>query len=140
MSPEPKKLPFLSAIGGGMALLGFFMPWVACPAGQLSGANLGGVLWLVCFGAVGILGTFLHFYSSGALGKARRPIQICSIGAIAIMLLQWLRFVLSDDSELFRLQFGSFFTLLGFGVAIFGTTHLPPSHEADRGLDLGPPS
>lgn len=136
---EIKKQPLLSAIGGAMALIGFFMPWVACPAGHLSGANLGGILWLVSFSALGIVGAFLHFHSKGELAKARRPIQLCSLGAMALMILQWLRFVASEDSELFRLQFGAFFTLLGFAVALFGTTHLPPLPQGEARLDPAAP-
>lgn len=122
MNEERTRL--LSPIGGAVAAICFFMPWVGCMGQQHSGADLGGSLWLVFFSAVGTVGLFFHFRSKDELPKARTPIIICATIGIAIMLLKYFSLLASEYSEMFKLKFGSVATLLGLAVAIYGTSHL----------------
>jgi len=98
-----------------------------------SGADLGGVLWLVLLSAIGVVGVYFHFNSKGESALARLPIIWCSVVGIVIMLLQWLRYMGSEYSEMFRFRFGSIGTLLGLALALYGTTQLP--QETGRSAD-----
>lgn len=120
-----KRYPITSLAGGVLAAVCFFLPWVGCRVGTQTGADFGGVLWLVFLAAVAIIGLFIHFSSKAKLPKAKAPIIVCAVVSIAIMLLKYIAFLSSEDSEFFKLKFGSIFTFLGFMVAIYGTSHFP---------------
>jgi len=115
----------ISPIGGIIAAVCFFMPWVGCMGQNSSGADAGGVLWLVFLAALGIVGVFLHFKSSGTLSEAKLPVIGCAVVGIAIMLLKYVAFLNSEYSEFFKLRFGSIGTLLGFVAAMYGTSYFP---------------
>lgn len=125
----------LSAVGGIVAAVCFFLPWIGCPAGELSGADMGGTLWFVLLAAVGGLGLYFHFYSRKELARARLPVGVLSIAGMGLMIIQWLRLLSSEYAGMFRLRFGSIGTLLGFGLVLYGLSQIP-SHAEETPAEI----
>lgn len=137
-----QKYPVLSAVGGIVAAICFFLPWIGCPTGDLSGAELGGLLWLVLLSALGLVGLYFHFNTRGELSRARLPIGVLAILGLATMIIQWLSFRASEYAGMFRLRFGSVASLLGFGLVLYGLSHFPKKEEDEQRVPehTGPPA
>jgi len=122
---EGERYPIISPIGGVVAGIFFFMPWVGFAFVKKSGADTGGILWLAFLAAIGIVGLFFHYNAQKALFQAKVPIVVCAAIGIGSMLLRGVAFASSRWSEVFDLEYGSIVTLVGFLVALYGTTHFP---------------
>lgn len=132
-----KKL-FLSPGGAVVALICFFLPWVkfSCTKGMeetASGADLGGVFWLVFVAAILILLAFLYFKSTGAVERAKPIVLLSGIGALAVVLFKYLRFAAGTKTEFgtirpedigLTIQFGFVGTIFGLLIALVGTPFL----------------
>lgn len=129
----------ISPIGGAVAAVCFFMPWVGCMGQTQSGADMGGSLWLVLLSAIGIVGLYLHFNSKNEVARAKGPIIACAVVGAAVMLLKYLALLASGYSEMFELKFGSIFSLLGFGAALYGVPHLSQESGQQRWMPPVPP-
>lgn len=84
------KALFLSPAGALLTLVSFFLPWakVSCAPvvdKTVSGASLGGVMWLVLPLAAGSLVCFLYFLMRSAVGRYRPFAVIASAAALVII-------------------------------------------------------
>ncbi len=86
----------LSPAGAGIAMICFFLPWVEFSCGELrqnmSGAEIGGIFWVVFAAAVLILLAYFYFRNSDELAKARPVVLLCSLTALAILSYKYLDF------------------------------------------------
>jgi len=86
----------LSPAGAGIALICFFLPWVEFSCGELrqsmSGAEIGGIFWVVFAAAALILLAYFYFRNSDELAKARPVILLCSLVALAILSYKYMDF------------------------------------------------
>jgi len=125
---------FTSPAGAGIAIICFFLPWVkfSCggPPKYASGAELGGVFWLVFFAALAIVGAFFILRSQKQTVKSRPVIIISSIVAMAVILFKYIEFANGGKSGIrpgdigLSIQFGGIGTIIGFVVALIGVSFL----------------
>jgi len=133
---EDKKV-FLTPAGAIMALIFFFLPWVkvSC-AGRIknvSGAEIGGIFWLVFVAVVVIIVTFFYFRSKKQLEKSGPVAIFGSIIALLVIFLKYLSLTCGQKSVFVRagskvidctIQLGAIGTVIGFVLAITGTCFL----------------
>lgn len=161
-APEDKRV-FISPAGAAVAVVCFFLPWVEVSCNSfggrqiqsVSGADIGGVLWIVFVAAVAIIVAVLVHRAQNQTHKAQPIVILCSIAAFVVMLIQYVRF--SNDTSgqqtpfgkirpedlgfSFSLQIGGIGTLLGFVLALIGCAFLKPhlAHfDQDRTDNPGP--
>jgi hypothetical protein len=130
-----KPSAFISPAGAGIALICFFLPWVKLDCGNgmvknFSGANIGGVLWIVFLAALASLILFFVFYSSKKLHIAKLYIIISSALGLLTMVMKYITFKNSSGSisDLgikpqdigISIQAGSIMSALGFVLSIVG--------------------
>jgi len=112
-------------IGGIVALVCFFMPWVGCMGQNISAADAGGILWLVFIAGIGVVASYFHFRSQRRLHEAKAPIIGCAATGVLVMLAKYAQFLTTEGHEMFSLRFGSVATLVGLIGSIYGATQLP---------------
>jgi len=126
----------LSPAGVGIIIVCFFLPWIkfSC-SGQskyMSGANLGGIFWIVFLAAMIVGLALLYFWNKGQLHKAKPWSLYGSLAGLAILLFKYLQFAWSDKygvgaHELgFSIQVGSIGTAIGLGMILSGALLLKP--------------
>ncbi len=124
-SNEGADASLAAPVGGFVALVCFFMPWVGCMGQNISASDAGGILWLVFLAAAGIVGAYFHFRSQRRLKEAKGPIISCAALALVIMVGKYLQFLSSEGSQMFSLRFGSIATFFGLVASIYGASQLP---------------
>ncbi|HRS51452.1 MAG TPA: hypothetical protein P5067_03370 [Candidatus Marinimicrobia bacterium] len=128
---------FLSPAGAIIALICFFLPWVrfSCmgETKNASGADLGGLFWVVFAAAIFIVVIFFVFQKRKELAKSKSFILIASLAALVIILIQYVRFSSGKQTEFGRIrpqdigltiQFGSIGTVIGFILSLIGSFFL----------------
>lgn len=135
-SKEDKKV-FLTPVGAIIALIFFFLPWVkvSC-AGRVrnvSGAEIGGIFWLVFVAAVAIIVAFFYFRSKKQLEKSMPVAILGSLFALAVMFIRYISLSCGQKSVFVRtgskvidctIQVGGIGTIIGFILAIIGAGFL----------------
>jgi hypothetical protein len=126
---------YLSPGGALLTLVCFFLPWVnlSCGPGmerRISGAGMGGMVWVVFIAALGILGSFIFFKSQNRVQHSRPIIAVCSIVALAVILVKYLASRNGTSTELVRIgpedvgasiQPGGVGTLIGLALSLAGS-------------------
>ncbi|MCH8289130.1 MAG: hypothetical protein IID12_08505 [Candidatus Marinimicrobia bacterium] len=134
---QEDKNTFISPAGAIIAAICFFLPWIkfSC-AGQTkyaSGADLGGIYWVVFISALAIIGAFFFFRSQRQVGKSKVITILSSIVALGVMVFKYVNFTNGMETEFgtikpedigLEIQFGGIGTLLGFVVALIGSQFL----------------
>jgi double zinc ribbon protein len=162
-APEDQRV-FISPAGAAIAVICFFLPWVEVSCNSLggrelhsvSGADMGGILWIVFVAAVAIIVAVLVYRTQNQIGKAQPIVILCSIAAFVVMLIQYIRFSNETSGQQtpfarirpedlgfsFSLQVGGIGTLLGFVVALVGCAFLKPriGNVEQRELDRSVPA
>ena len=130
--PQPKDL--ISPAGGILALICFFLPWgqFTC-AGidrTLSGAQIGGSFWIVFALALAIPASIVAGFLLRQHRRARRTVIVCSLAALAIILVRQVGFVRGHETGFgrlraedvgVRLRLGGAGTVLGLLIALAGS-------------------
>ncbi len=147
----------LPIVGGGIALLCFFFPWIKIDMSSMGqeAINISGLTFaiggmnfgtLAFIAAAAIIGICIYMMNQNTPWKARNLVLICSGIGILCILFMLIRFVqglnlasrlaeptsllTGSDMELdtiFSPQFGGLGTVIGFIVAIIGAWSLPKS-------------
>jgi hypothetical protein len=126
---------YLSPGGAILTLVCFFLPWVKLSFGpgierRISGAGMGGIVWVVFIAALGILGSFIFFKSRNRVQQARPIIAVCSIAALAVILVKYLASRNGTSTELVRIRPedvgasigpGGVGTLVGLALSLAGS-------------------
>ena len=130
MKTERKNQPLISQIGGIVAMACFFLPWASCQGEDMtSGAEMGGITWLVFIAAGAIAGSAHYFNSNGSPAKAK-PIVIASgIAAIAVMVLRYFA-AREEIGQLLKIEYGGVCTLGGLLLALYGSLFLENPSES----------
>ncbi len=133
MNTQRKSQPFLSQIGSAVVIVCFFLPWASCQGEEVkSGAEMGGVAWLVLF-AAGIIVASVHYFGSiGSLSRARNIVRVCAVLALAIMVERYFS-ARNDLGELLKIEYGSIGTLGGLLLALYGSLFLDDPEEGPPG-------
>ena len=135
MPPKP-FLPPAAALVGGIC---FFLPWAqfSCmgKTWRISGANLGGVLWLVPLIAALMAAAFIYFYKVKRPEKCRCVFVIGAVAALLIMGYEIIRLATSPkplyglvkpERVGLRILPGGIGMVLGFLAALVGARFLKP--------------
>jgi len=140
----------LSPAGALLTAVCFFLPWgrVSCVCVRRcpSGAELGGVLWVVFAAALAILGVAAACAWRRRMARARRPIAIAALLALAVLAIEQARLARGCDTLIgrvrpedvgFRVEFGGVGTLAGLLLALVGALPWPrraspPDRSATR--------
>lgn len=140
-----------SPTGAAIALICFFLPWLEFSCGELkqsmSGAEIGGIFWVVFAAAAIILLAYFYFRNQDELNKARPIILLCSLVALALLFYKYMDFKsgaqqgiagLNQISQMagnqqagadpnmqmpeigISLKFGGYGTIAGFLIALVG--------------------
>jgi Co/Zn/Cd efflux system component len=130
-------------VGAILAAICFFLPWVKFSCSGIektaSGSELGGILWLVLLAALVVVGAFFFFRNQGQIQKSKPIILVSSIVALAVMIVRYIIFMSGEKTQFgtirpqdigLSFQFGAIGTLIGFIVALFGTTFLKSDEPA----------
>lgn len=133
---EDKKV-FLTPAGAIIALIFFFLPWVkvscASRIRNVSGAEIGGIFWLVFVAALAIIVAFLYFRSKKRLEKSGLVAIFGSIVALLVIFLKYLSSTCGQKSALVKagskvigctIQLGAIGTIIGFVLAIVGSVFI----------------
>jgi hypothetical protein len=146
---DDKKI-LLTPAGAGIALVCFFLPWVEFSCGEMrksmSGAEIGGIFWVV-FGAAALcLLAFYYFRNSDEVERARPIVILGSLVALGILIYKYFDFKsgaqdglqgLSQLSQMpnfqsspgeqmnipdigFNIKYGGIGTIVGFVLTLLG--------------------
>lgn len=121
---EHEGKSFVSLIGGAIALISFFTPWVGCEGRTWSGYDLGDERWLVFAAAGVIVGSCLFFLNSKSLEKAKNYVIVSSIIGIGYMILLYIQMQEHEYSKYLEVKWGGVTTVLGFLMALIGVSYL----------------
>lgn len=124
MATSKNESSYASVVGSTISAICFFSPWVGCAGKDISGADLGGALWLVFLSSVISLISFLFFNSQKELSKARVYILISSIVGLGIMVIEYLRFQSAEFHSAFEIKWGGLGTAVGFVISLIGVQYL----------------
>jgi hypothetical protein len=124
---------YLTPAGAAMAIVCFFLPWarVSCAPGvrkSFSGAQLGGIFWLVLGAALVALAAFVFFHARRRLEWARPIIILASLAALAVIVIKSIEYAQGRPTPVgsvrpdpgLRTKFGGAGTLIGHALAIAG--------------------
>jgi amino acid transporter len=147
---DDNKKSWLTPTGAGIALICFFLPWIEFSCGDIkksiSGAELGGIFWVVCGAAVLSLLAYFYFKNSSELGRAKPVVILSALMAMTILIYKYFDFKsgtqnglegLSQLSQMpnfqsnsgepmkipemaFSLRFGGYGTIVGFMMTLIG--------------------
>jgi len=136
---EDKKV-LLTPAGAILALICFFLPWVkvscAGKVNYLSGAEIGGIFWLVFLAPLVIIVAFFYFRSQKQLEKSRPVAILSSIVALAVIFIKYTSLAWEQKSVVAKagskvidctIQLGAVGTVIGFILAITGLFFLKTS-------------
>jgi hypothetical protein len=134
---KENKKTFLTPAGAIIALICFFLPWVkvSC-AGRVknvSGAEVGGIFWLVFVAALAIIVAFFYFRSKRQLEKSMPVAILGSLFALAVMFIRYISLSCGQKSVFAKagskvinctIQVGGIGAIIGFILAIIGALFL----------------
>lgn len=126
---------FITPSAAGIAIICFFLPWakVSCMGNEklLSGADLGGYLWIVFAAAVVALLSWIICYNIKSVNKAKPFIVISTLIGLITIAIKYFQFTQGIDSGMgskikpedvgFSLHIGGYGTLLGLMVALIAS-------------------
>ncbi len=124
---NPKNKIFLSPAGGILATICFFLPWIKvdCFPQAASGADIGGIVWLVLISSLVIVGSFFFYRNLHRIEQSKKLITISSWSAFAILIIRYISFASSDYGKIgFTLQYGVFGVIIGFIGALVGVNYI----------------
>jgi hypothetical protein len=122
----------------------FFLPWAhfSCTGVRIhiSGAGLGGILWLIPAMALAIIAAFYAFHQKGKIREAR--LVILAAAGLALFALMWkivaiinapkpVFGLIKPEHVGFRLGVGGFGTLAGWVLTLIGIP-LKPEKDANN--------
>jgi hypothetical protein len=120
------RLPELfSPAGAGIILICFFLPWVRVSCGgrsmTMSGANLGGVFWIVAILAAIMLGSYIYFKTRRSSYKSKMILLGGAVVSVIVIVFQTIRLVYYTDIPFyipsamigFRVKLGAWGIILG---------------------------
>ncbi|MFH1862289.1 MAG: hypothetical protein ABH878_05695 [bacterium] len=126
----------------------FFLPWakISCVGQTLhfTGAKLGGFFWILPVAAALIIAFFVLFAVKGTLHQARLPILICLLAALAGVIVQGIRLatapkplfgLVKPEHVNFRLQFGTFGTVVGYLLILWSIYHLKQKNSLTKEIE-----
>jgi hypothetical protein len=141
---------WLTPAGAGIALICFFLPWIefSCGAmkGTISGAEMGGVMWVVFVAALLSLLAFYYFRNYDELDRAKPVVVLSALVAIAIMVYKYFNYksgagccqggvdqlsnipamksLLGENANIpefgYNIKFGAYGTAAGFLLSLIG--------------------
>ncbi len=123
---------FVSPAGAVVTLICFFLPWVkfSCATERTaSGAELGGIFWLLFVAALTVLVAFLISINKKDLVHMKIITLICSGAALGLILFKYVQFSQGINTGMgtvrpqeigLTIQFGGVGTLLGLIVMFIG--------------------
>jgi hypothetical protein len=133
---EDKKV-FLTPAGAIIALICFFLPWVKVSCAKtlksVSGAEVGGIFWLVFVAALSIILAFFYFRSKKQIGRSKVVAIFGSTGALVVIFIKYVSLVWGQKNLLIKagskvidctIQVGAIGTIIGFILAIIGSGFL----------------
>jgi drug/metabolite transporter (DMT)-like permease len=121
---EHEGKSFISLIGGAIALISFFAPWVGCQGQTVSGYDLGDERWLVFVAAGVIVGSCLFFLNAKSLEKAKNYVIISSIIGLGYMVILYIQMQEHEYAKYLEVKWGGVTTALGFLMALIGVSYL----------------
>lgn len=121
---ENEGKSFLSLIGGAIALISFFAPWVGCKGQTVSGYDLSGERWLVFAAAGVIVGSYLFFLNSKSLEKAKYYVIVSSIIGLGYMIFLYIQMQEHEYAKYLEVKWGGITTVLGFLLSLIGVSYL----------------
>ncbi len=130
-----KNKIYLSPAGGALAAICFFLPWVKvdCFPQAASGADIGGIVWLVLIAALVIIGAFFFFRNQNKIDQSKKIIMIGSWSALAVLLIRYISFASSDYGKIgFTLQYGVFGVIIGFIGALVGVNYIKEEQPIEQ--------
>lgn len=153
---------WLTPAGAGIALICFFLPWIefSCGGmkGTISGAEIGGVLWVVFVAALLSLLAFYYFRNYDELDRAKPVIILSALVALAIIIYRYFNYksgmncfqggagqlseipalkgFLGDSTQIpefgFKIEFGAYGTLIGFLISLIGSHFLDKQDLSEK--------
>lgn len=124
--PQESGSSFITPGGAGIAAICFFMPWVKACGQSVSGAQMGGVFWVVFFAAVAIVGAFFFFKSQNEVEKTKPVAIIGSIISFLILIVKYSE-ARKQLGPMMDFEIGAIGTMVGFAAAIIGVAFIEPS-------------
>lgn len=141
---EESGSSFITPGGAGIAAICFFMPWVKACGQSVSGAQMGGVFWVVFFAAVAIVGAFFFFRSQNEVEKTKPVAIIGSIISILILVVKYQE-ARKQLGGMIDFEIGAIGTVAGFAAAIIGVAFIESSktntaraYSSQRSQSSGP--
>lgn len=131
-STNGKGLSYVSAIGSSISLVCFFAPWIGCSDKTLSGADLGGQMWIVFVTSAISLMAFIFFKSLKTLSKAKIIILLSTLAGLGFMLFKYSKFQSNNDWGI-EIKWGSIATLAGMIISLFGVAFLTDEGQPVKG-------
>lgn len=129
-STNENGLSYVSVIGSAISLICFFAPWIGCSDKTMSGADIGGEMWIV-FGTSAIsLMAFFFFKSVKTLSKAKIIILISSLVGLGFMLFKYYKF--QNNNYGFEIKWGSISTLVGMLISLLGVAFLTDEVQPEK--------
>ncbi len=131
----------ISPAGAAIAAICFFLPWVklSCAPEPMSGAQLGGILWLALIAALAILVVVPLYKSRGRAGDARPIVLISALVGLGVMAYKAIQIFGGQAAQQLgaQVQFGAIGSALGLLVALGGAGALENELQVE---DSGPDS
>jgi hypothetical protein len=136
--PRGKGLSiFLTPFGAAVVVICFFLPWVefSCVGVRrtMSGAQLGGVFWLVSIAAAVALGAFVYCFSRGQARRSWPVAALTSLAALALIVYKYLSLWRGEETPYgtitpedvgLTIQPGAVGTVLGLLLVLVGVPFL----------------
>lgn len=129
-SSNNTDLSYVSAIGSAISLICFFAPWIGCSDKTISGADIGGEMWLVFITSAISLIAFFFFKSLKTLSKAKAIIVLSSLVGLGFMLFKYYKF--QNNNYGFEIKWGSIATLGGMVISLLGVTFLADDMQPEK--------
>lgn len=130
---EDKKV-FLTPVGAIIALICFFLPWVKVSCAKtlksVSGAEVGGIFWLIFVAGLSIIVAFFYFRNKKQHEKSRPVAVFGSLVALAVIFIKYVSLAWGQKNLLVKagtkvidctIQVGAIGTIIGFVLAIIGS-------------------
>jgi hypothetical protein len=144
---EDKKV-FLTPAGAILALICFFLPWIkvscAGKVNYLSGAEIGGIFWLVFLAPLVIIVAFFYFRSRRQLERLKPIAILSSLFALAVIFIRYISLAWEQKSVVAKagskvigctIQVGAIGTVIGFILAIVGAGFLKTGCDKRKGVN-----
>ncbi len=117
---------FISPGGAGVAAVCFFLPWVKACGQTASGADLGGIFWVVFLAAIAIIGAFFYFGSRNEVTKSKRVAVFGSLAGVGILIWKYFE-ARRELGGAIDFEVGAIGTILGFAAAFLGAVFVKGS-------------